>query len=330
LLARTRPGPALTAAVAPVEALHPVVPTLATGTASPRGSSGSQGLASTATHAVRPCEQVLRAGRPLVPLWVQCTEDGKCGDCRTAADCMPGQGCLLDYEARKFLCLASNCKAPEECAEGQVCLSHTSATGPAIRRCAEAGLLQEGAECIDPTAPPEGRCTLGLVCVLGRCGRQCDARTKQPCTGKENCITMEGEGSGCFPGCSNDGDCDSGKSCRRNGPVPQCVQVLGPECPELQCSPPFKCEGSVADGLATYECVTSCNPLLPEGHCPEGFICGADGTRSRCYQRCTSPAVNDCPSGRGCFAAVEDGSQFGCVSSARIRPILAPAETRSR
>jgi hypothetical protein len=330
LLFRTRPptvGETATTSLQPVDAQPPIIAKAAPGTASAKGASTLQGLGTTVPHALKPSGEAARVGRPLVPLTVQCTLDWKCGDCRTAADCPTGQGCMLDYEARKFLCLSSNCKTEQECAEGQVCLSHASATGPTIRRCAEAGLLQEGAECIDPGAPPEGRCALGMVCVLDRCGRQCDARSKQPCTGKGSCITMEGIGSGCFPSCSNDSDCDFGKACRRNGSVAECVQVFGPQCSELHCKLPFKCEGNVGDGLATYECVTSCNPLFPDAQCPEGFVCGAEDTRSRCYQRCTSPAVNDCPSGRGCVAVVEDGSQFGCVSSVRIRPILAPAET---
>lgn len=283
-----------------------------------------------AVGAVLGLRRAVPAGRPLVPLWIECTEDGKCGDCRTERDCDAGEGCLLDYEARKWVCRASDCKADEDCAERQVCLAHASSTGPTIRRCAEAGLLEEGGECIDPTGPPEGRCALGLVCVLGRCGRQCNAKTKQPCSGKENCIVMEGQGSGCFPGCATDGDCGPGLVCRRNGAVPACVRLVGPDCGELQCQAPSTCEGSVYNGIATYDCVTDCNPLSPPPQCPDGYVCGAYGTRSRCYLRCTSSAANDCPEGRSCAPVMEDHSEYGCVNAARVSRILAPAGAETR
>jgi hypothetical protein len=276
----------------------------------------------TAVQPVQPPAPASASSRqPLVPLTLDCTENGKCGDCRTAADCAPGQGCLLDYTVRKLLCLNSDCKTDDDCAEGQVCLPHFSPTGPTIRRCAEVGFLPEGATCIDPTAPPEARCALGLVCVLGRCGRECDPKTKTPCTDREYCIIMQSYGSGCFPFCSIDSDCDGGLVCRQKA----CVRVIGLECDALRCLPPSRCEGSVAFGVASYECVTSCNPLLADAGCPEGFLCGALGTRSRCYQRCTSSNDNACPSGQVCGPVVEDGTEEGCVSSARIHRVLVPA-----
>ncbi len=273
---------------------------------------------------VRPGEPPAHAstssGQQLVPLTLECSEDRKCGDCRTAADCAPGQACILDYTARKFLCLNSDCKTDDDCAEGQVCLPHFSPTDPTIRRCAEAGLLSEGAACI-PVAPPEGRCALGLVCVLGRCGRQCDPKTKAPCADEEHCLIMPDYGSGCFPFCSSDSDCDGGLVCRKQA----CVRLVGSDCDALRCLPPSRCEGGVAFGVASYECVTGCNPLSADAGCPEGFLCGAQGTRSRCYQRCTSPDDNDCPPGRSCISVVEDGTQYGCIPSTWIHRILVPA-----
>jgi hypothetical protein len=258
----------------------------------------------------------------LVPLTLECTEDGKCGDCRTAAGCAPGQGCVLDYTARKFFCLNSDCKTDDDCAEGQVCLRYSSAKGSSIRRCAEAGILAEGADCSDSTAPPEGRCALGLVCVLTRCGRQCNPKPNAPCSGKERCITVQGEGAGCFPSCSNNADCEGGKVCLGHGlPVPTCVQLLGPDCDTSRCLPPSTCEASIGNGAATSECVKPCNPSLADPTCPDGFVCGTLGARSRCYQRCTSSA-NDCPPGRSCVPVGEDGTQFGCISSTWIRHIL--------
>jgi hypothetical protein len=266
-----------------------------------------------------PPDASVASGKQLVPLLLECSEDGKCGDCRKAADCAEGQGCILDYTARKFVCLNSDCKTDDDCAEAQVCLRYSASTGPTIRRCAEAGILPEGAACIDPTAPPEGRCALGLVCVLTRCGRQCNA--KAPCSGKERCITsVQDEWGGCFPSCSSDADCEVGKVCLRQGVVPACVQLLGPKCDPAQCLPPSRCEASIRAGVAASECVTPCNPLSQDSTCPDGFVCGA--LASRCYQRCTSPAVNDCPTGRSCASVVEDGPQYGCISSTWIHRIL--------
>jgi len=267
------------------------------------------------------------SGPALVPLMLECTEDGKCGDCRDASECPAGEGCVLDREHGRMRCLPANCKTADNCAEGQVCLAHHSATGASIRRCAEAGTLPEGAECLDPMGPPEMRCALGLLCVLERCGRECDPKTKHPCTAGEVCITMEDEGSGCYATCSTDGDCAPGKVCRGGGQPSRCVEQLGPDCSALHCSPPSRCEGTFATGQVAYECVTDCNPLRQEPQCPDGFVCGASGTQSRCYQRCTS-AANDCPPGRVCFAVMEDRSQYGCVSSLRIRHVLTPSHPR--
>jgi hypothetical protein len=264
------------------------------------------------------------SGPALVPLTLECTEDGRCGECRDSSECPSGQGCVLNPERRRLVCLPGNCKTADDCSEGEVCLAHNSATGASVRRCAEAGILPEGAECPDPTGPPETRCALGLVCVLERCGQPCDPKTKHPCTASETCVTMVGEGSGCYATCSTDDDCARGKVCRGGGRLSQCVEQLGPDCPALQCLPPSRCEGSFGAGQVSYECVTPCDPFSQKSQCSNGFVCGASGTQSRCYQRCTS-AANDCPPGRLCVPVMEDRSQYGCVSSLRIRPVLTPA-----
>jgi hypothetical protein len=255
-----------------------------------------------------------KSGIPLV----ECGADGKCGECTTDSECPRGKGCVYVRARRGWRCLPSSCQTEADCAEGQRCLvANDTRAGPPIRRCLEAGALQEGEECVDPRTV-ETACALGLDCISGHCRLECDPKVPHPCAAGAKCVATF-SGSGCVPSCASDGDCAGGQVCRPYGSYRQCVVQVRPDCAALACTPPATCETAYGPGKMAYECVTGCDPLGPGAPCAEGFVCGAYGTRSRCYQRCHRFAeVNECPSGQSCSPVMEDKSEYGCINSVQI------------
>ena len=140
--------------------------------------------------------------------------DGRCGNCREAADCGQGQACNAAH-----VCVAPDrCEATSACLPGDVCADGNCADGFDCNdgdTCPGAFVCRENGACA-PTGPGErcasdDACALGEVC-LGAAGCA-SCQEDDDCPGNQTC--SPGEGCAEPAGCSDDEDCTGGRVCAR-------------------------------------------------------------------------------------------------------------------
>lgn len=200
-------------------------------------------------------------------------------DCRSEHRCPAGTECARTADGR-LGCYASNCKGLNDfasCARDESCAEVSAG----FFRCAPAGFVPEGEECVDrQSANVARRCSGGLRCVAGHCGAPCEP-SKGCTTSAMTCL-----------------ETPSGGVCV---PVGSLCDVRHP-CPTAQ--------GCLADERAGTTVCIAANPLpsgqsgCVPGSCPDGQDCAGARWGARYYGRCLVDCTAvACPTNSYCAPA---------------------------
>ncbi|WP_408888067.1 hypothetical protein ACJ2CR_22015 [Myxococcus faecalis] len=266
-------------------------------------------------HEPEPVREELRV-RPAMQL--DCSFDKgsfRCGECATDGDCPQGQGCVINYDKRRFECADSECEDDSHCFPGDVCrVAAGELPGPAVRRCLKAGVRQAGETCSRLPTTADEACVEGLLCINHHCGPPCEPGQPGTCPEGETC-EQSSMGAACLPDCRKSG-CMEGRACAAlNGGSFQCLELVVDECSDEQpCGGGKNCvvRGG-RGGRAGRFCSAACESWRPES-CGKQSVCGVGGpTGSTCYTQCDPDKVDSCPERWICSTVTEDLQSWGCM-----------------
>jgi len=228
-------------------------------------------------------------------------------DCLQPADCDPPLGCLELGNTGRGVCLNTQCETNSDCAPAEYCRSFiTLGNGPPLRGCdLRDGQQGEGQPCVTGLAADYERCTSGLLCNKGWCGRTC--RLDEPSSCQAGYFCQQGlDAPSCVPTCEGR-TCPDGFQCAREaGGISVCARVRGDDCSGTSCPEGSRCtftdvRSTDAGVSLRMECVLPCGVRLPA--CPDGQFC----LGSRCLYTCDPLKGGTCPSGKRCVHRVDLG-----------------------
>ncbi|WP_228556639.1 hypothetical protein, partial [Myxococcus sp. AB025B] len=254
--------------------------------------------------------------RPATQL--DCSSKGgtfQCGECATDGDCPEREGCVINYDTRRFECAPSECEEDAHCFPGSVCrVAAGELPGPVVRRCLRSGTRQAGQSCSRLPTSPDEACSEGLLCINHHCGAPCEPGVEGSCPEGTAC-EQSSMGAACLPDCRQTG-CTEGRTCAAlNGGSFLCLELVVDACSdERPCDAGEHCmvRGG-RGGRAGRFCSSVCESWKSEG-CGEGRVCGIGGpTGSTCYQRCDPDRLDSCPNQWICSTVTEDLQSWGCV-----------------
>ncbi len=318
-------------------------------------------------------------GECVVPEGAACTEDNNCGvvdgvrhwcsDCTGHCEAQRAvcQPCTKARECNQGSCVAFasggnfcglDCVTDVGCGVGYVCREVSGIEAkqcvPKSGNCLDLGICQDDGDCPDGEicnaaigecgqGCVDGGCTVGQVCVLGRCvapcasDDDCDApatctddgkckipgscETKADCPEPEtHCDKVEGR---CKDGCLADSDCgDAAKECEST----QCV-AKGCEH-NYQCQFDHDCEQ--ASGACVENTEPHCEPCGDSGSfaCDDPNLCVTfkdeddNPLGDFCLLPCKEDPIDKCPAGYQCQAAEIDGEdKHFCVRECHVDPV---------
>lgn len=212
-------------------------------------------------------------------------------NCEASKLCPSGMACWYTPD-RKIGCYASNCRGIADvstCGPGDAC----TATTLGVFRCAPAGFLKAGAECLDlQSASAERRCGAALLCLGGRCSEGCLA--DDDCGGGK-CLAT-GHGSFCARArglCKESAECLEGQRCVESSDgVGVCAAPARLPSGHSGCVPGGCAASEVCSGqLWGKQFFGTCLPLCSNGSCAPGSACAPSDTVSMtgilaCYRTC--------------------------------------------
>ena len=185
-------------------------------------------------------------------------------------------------------CYASNCKNlgdRESCARDEACIEISEN----FFRCAPAGFLAEGEECLDrQSANVSRRCGPALLCIAGRCSSEC---TSRGCGSPLLKCLQTPHGNFCVASnslCDKDHPCQAGDACLQDERAGSTVCVAPvalpsgkPGCTPSSCPQGQVCAGTRWGGHFYGRCLVECS----SNSCGEGYCAPSD------LQTLTGPLV---------------------------------------
>ena len=242
-------------------------------------------------------------------------------ECRREHWCPNGTECAKTASG-ELGCYASNCKRlgdRESCARDEACIEISEN----FFRCAPAGFLAEGEECLDrQSANVSRRCGPGLLCLAGRCSSECT--TSKGCGSALLKCLQTPHGNFCVASsslCDKEHPCQAGEACLQDERAGSMVCVTSvalpsgkPGCTPNSCPQGQVCAGARWGGHFYGRCLVEC----ASNSCAEGAYCAPANLQTLagplvCHPSCVPPGT-ECGSDGQCVFNPQKGVGLCAVS----------------